>query len=161
MLVGAVAVTLLLLSGSVMIRSRAQTFPISAAPGYEINVFAAPANVPDFGTAAFSGPVSMAFDSRGRLFVGSGAAKVLILLDTNDDGRADQVKTFATGLPQPFGLEFRANGDLYVTTNFVGGVGRVVRLRDLNGDDVADESTTIVDGLPSEGEHQTDRLKFG
>ncbi|HEY3135669.1 MAG TPA: PQQ-dependent sugar dehydrogenase [Blastocatellia bacterium] len=165
-LVGVAAVALLLLSGSVMIRSRAQTLPISAAPGFEINVFADPANVPDFGTAAFSGPVSMAFDSRGRLFVGTGGAKVLILLDNNEDGRADQVKTFATGLPQPFGLEFRANGDLYATSNVVAqgganGVGRVVRLRDLNGDDIADDTRVLVDGLPSEGDHQTTRLKFG
>lgn len=137
-----------------------------AAPGFEINVFADPTNVPDFVNcsnpfACYSGPLSLAFDSRGRLFIGTGAAKVLILLDNNEDGRADQIKTFATGLPQPFGVEFRSNGDLYVTSNIVGGVGRVVRLRDLNGDDVADESTTIVDNLPSELDHQTNRLKFG
>ncbi|HJZ70012.1 MAG TPA: PQQ-dependent sugar dehydrogenase, partial [Blastocatellia bacterium] len=165
-LAGAAAVALLLLSASVTIRSRAQTFPISAAPGFEINVFADPTNVPDFATSAFSGPVSMTFDSRGRLFVGTGGAKVLILLDNNEDGRADQVKTFATALPQPFGLEFRANGDLYATSNVVTqsgatGPGRVVRLRDLNGDDVADETKILVDGLPSDGDHQTTRLKFG
>jgi glucose/arabinose dehydrogenase len=165
-LCGTAAVTLLLSSNYITIRSRAQTFPISAAPGFEINVFADPTNVPDFGTAAFSGPVSMAFDSQGRLFVGTGGAKILILLDNNEDGRADQVKTFATALPQPFGLEFRANGDLYATSNVVTqsgatGAGRVVKLRDLNGDDVADERKIIVDGLPSEGDHQTTRLKFG
>lgn len=109
----------------------------------------------------YTGPLSLAFDSRGRLFVGTGAAKVLIITDANEDGRADQVKTFATGLPQPFGVDFRANGDLFVTSNIVGGVGRVVRLRDTNGDDVADETTMIVDNLPSEGDHKTTKLKFG
>jgi len=34
-------------------------------------------------------------------------------------------------------------------------------LRDTNGDDVADEITTIVDNLPSQGDHQTNKLKFG
>lgn len=161
----ALTVALLLVSTTFPIRSHAQFHP-SAAPGFEINVFADPTNVPDFvscpeQTRCYTGPLSLAFDTRGRLFVGTGAAKVLILLDNNEDGRADQVKTFATGLPQPFGVEFRANGDLFVTSNMVGGVGRVVRLRDLNGDDVADETTTIIDNLPSQGDHQTTKLKFG
>jgi hypothetical protein len=71
------------------------------------------------------------------------------------------VKTFATGISIPLGLTFRANGDLYVTSNLLGGQGRIVRLRDTNGDDVADEQTILVDGLPSTGDHQTDRLRFG
>lgn len=159
------AAALLLTSTKLPAPVKAQFRP-SAAPGFEINVFADPTNVPDFVSCAsqitcYTGPLSIAFDSRGRLFVGTGAAKVLMLLDNNEDGRADQVKTFATGLPQPFGVEFRSNGDLFVTSNIVGGVGRVVRLRDLNGDDIADESTTVADNLPSEGDHQTSRLKFG
>jgi glucose/arabinose dehydrogenase len=155
----AIVTSLLLATVSFPTKSRAQFHP-GAAPGFDISVFADPTNVPEF-DAAFRGPVSIAFDSRGRLFVGTGAGNVLILLDNNEDGRVDQVKTFATGLPQPFGLEFRSNGDLYVTSNIVGGAGRVVRLRDTNGDDVADDSTIIVDGLPSDGAHQTNRLKFG
>lgn len=131
------------------------------APGFEFNIFADPSRVPEFAASAFSGPVSMAFDSRGRLFVGTYPGRILILLDTDDDGRLDQIKTFATGLVQPLGLEFRANGDLYLTSNPLGGAGRIIRLRDTNGDDVADETTIIIDGLPSEGDHQTDRLKFG
>ena len=103
----------------------------------------------------------MAFDSRGRLFVGTYSGRILIMLDNDEDGRVDQIKTFATGLVQPLGLEFRANGDLYLTSNPLGGAGRIIRLRDTNGDDVADQSTIIIDGLPSEGDHQTDRLKFG
>ena len=157
----ATAVALLLTSISFSNRSSAQTDPVTVAPGFEFNIFADPTNVPDFAASSFSGPVSMAFDSRGRLFVGTYPGKILILLDTDGDGRLDQIKTFATGLVQPLGLEFRANGDLYLTSNPLGGAGRIVRLRDTNGDDVADESTIIIDGLPSEGDHQTDRLKFG
>lgn len=157
--------SLLLAVVSFPTRTRAQFHP-GAAPGFEISVFADPTNVPDFVSCpnqsiCYSGPLSLAFDSRGRLFVTTGAGRILILLDNNEDGRVDQVKTFATGLPQPFGLEFRGNGDLYATSNIVGGVGRVVRLRDTNGDDVADESTVIVDNLPSNGDHQTNKLKFG
>jgi glucose/arabinose dehydrogenase len=153
--------TLLLSSVSFPGHTGAQVRQPTVAPGFEMNLFADPTNVPEFATSAYAGPTAMAFDSRGRLFVGTLSGKILILLDNDDDGRMDQVKTFATGIPQPLGLEFRSNGDLYATSNVVNGVGRIVRLRDLDGDDRADEQTIIVDNLPSLGDHQTDRLKFG
>lgn len=157
-------------SASFPIRGAAQTFRPSTAPDFEMQFgpsplfeprFASPSNVPDFAVDAFTGPLSMTFDSRGRLFVGT-AGKILILLDNNEDGAVDQVKTFATGVQIPLGLEFRADGDLFVTSNvFPFGAGRIMRLRDQDGDDVAEEKTIILDGLPSEGDHQTDKLKFG
>jgi glucose/arabinose dehydrogenase len=155
-----VLVLLLVLGSITPPRIHAQTRPVTVAPGFEFNIFADPTIVPEF-ESAFSGPVSMAFDSRGRLFVGTFPGKILIMLDNDENGRVDQIKTFASGLIQPLGLEFRAKGDLYLTSNVLGGAGRIIRLRDLNGDDVADETTVILDGLPSEGDHQTDRLKFG
>jgi glucose/arabinose dehydrogenase len=139
----------------------AQTNPVLVAPGFQLNLFADPTIVPEFAASAYSGPTGMTFDARGRLFVGTYSGKILILLDNNDDGRADQIKTFATGISIPLGLTFRANGDLYVTSNLLGGTGRVLRLRDTNGDDVVDEQTIILDGLPSTGDHQTNRLRFG
>lgn len=165
--VGLILLSLLIL-GSVSLppRSIAQIDPVTLAPGFEAgtrpgSLFADPLNVPDF-VSAFSGPVAMAFDWRGRLFVGTYPGRILILLDNDDDGRADQIKTFATNLPIPLGLEFRANGDLFITSNLHNrGVGRIIRLRDINGDDVADQITTIIDNLPSQGAHQTNKLKFG
>jgi glucose/arabinose dehydrogenase len=160
--VGAVLILALLASSaSFPARARAQVRQPTVAPGFDWNLFADPTGVPEFATSAYAGPTAMAFDSRGRLFVGTLSGKILILLDNNDDGRMDQVKTFAAGVPQPLGLEFRPNGDLYATSNVVNGPGRIVRLRDLDGDDRADEQTIIVDNLPSQGDHQTDRLKFG
>ena len=157
----AVALVAFLFAFSILSNSSiAQTNPVTIAPGFEFNIFADPSRVPEF-VDAFSGPVSLAFDSRGRLFVGTFPGRILIMSDTDEDGKVDQIKTFATGLIEPLGLEFRANGDLYLTSNILQGVGRIIRLRDTNGDDVADETTIIVDGLPSEGDHQTDRLKFG
>jgi glucose/arabinose dehydrogenase len=135
--------------------------PVTVAEGFDFNVFAGTDNVPEFASGAFAGPTVMAFDARGRLFVGTGSGKILILLDTDDDGRMDQVKTFATGVPLPLGLTFRANGDLFAASNVNAGPGRVVRLRDTNGDDVADEQTIIFDNLPSSGDHQTSKIKFG
>ncbi|MEW6208005.1 MAG: PQQ-dependent sugar dehydrogenase [Acidobacteriota bacterium] len=155
----------ILASASFPPRTRAQIRPVVIAPGFEFSLFADAGNVTDFrGTGqagALAGPTSMAFDSSGRLFVGTYLGKILILLDSDEDGRADQVKTFASNIPVALGLEFHPNGDLYATSNILGGAGRVLRLRDTDGDDVADEITTLVDGLPSEGDHQTDRLKFG
>jgi glucose/arabinose dehydrogenase len=156
-----VACALFLISGGLQSRTTAQTNPVVIAPGFEFNIFADPTRVPEFALSAYHGPVSMAFDARGRLFVGTYSAKILILLDNNGDGVVDQVKTFASGVSQPLGLAFRANGDLFATSNVIRGVGSIVRLRDTDGDDVADERVTMVDGLPSEGDHQTDRLRFG
>jgi len=165
--VGLILLSLLLFASvSLPARSVAQIDPVTLAPGFEAgtrpgSLFADPLNVPEFALSAFSGAVSMAFDARGRLFVGTYPGKILILLDNDGDGRADQVKTFASGVPVPLGLEFRANGDLFITSNLFGGVGRIIRLRDTNGDDVADQITTIVNNLPSQGAHQTNKLKFG
>ncbi len=142
-------------------RSNAQLRQVEIAPGFQFNVFADTSNVPEFALSAFAGPTAMAFDSRGRLFVATLSGRILILLDNNDDGRLDQIKTYASGITQPLGIEFRADGDLFATSNRFGGAGRIMRLRDLDGDDVAEEITTLIDGLPSEGDHQTDRLKFG
>ena len=148
--------------------SKAQIRPVIMATGYDFNYFADPTNVPDFtgnGPAgAYAGPTAIAFDARGRLFVGTYTGKILLMLDTNDDGRADLIKTFASGVSIPLGLTFRANGDLYVSSNLipsVGGTGRIMRLRDTNGDDVADEKTILLSDLPSQGDHQTNRLRFG
>ena len=140
--------------------------PATAGPGFQFNVFANTTLVPDFNSMS-SGPTCMAFDSRGRLFVGTISGDILILPDLNDDGVVDagQIKRFATDIHEPLGLEFRSNGDLYCTSNVphsdIGQVGRILRLRDTNGDDVADDIAVILDGLPSAGDHQTDKLKFG
>jgi glucose/arabinose dehydrogenase len=142
-------------------RTNAQLRQVIIAPGFEFNIFADTRNVPEFALSAFAGPTAMAFDSRGRLFVATLSGKILILLDNDDDGRLDQIKTYASGITQPLGIEFLADGDLFATSNRFGGAGRIMRLRDRDGDDVAEEITTVIDGLPSEGDHQTDRLKFG
>lgn len=151
---------LLLLVTAYASYSTAQTRPVTIARGFEFNVFADPERVPEF-SFSFSGPTALAFDSRGRLFVATYSGRILILLDNDDDGNVDQVKTFTSGIPIPLGLEFRGEGELFATSNVFGGPGRIVRLRDTDGDDVADEVAVLLDGLPSEGDHQTDRLKFG
>ena len=98
MLTAACLLAALLVLAPAIPGGQAQTRPVTVAPGFEFNVFADPSKVPDFGFNAFSGPTSMAFDSRGRLFVGTLQGKILVLLDNNDDGVVDEVRTFATGI---------------------------------------------------------------
>lgn len=152
---------LLVISFCLPLKSEAQLRQPVIAPGFEMNLFATPDNVAEFAVSATSGPTSMAFDSRGRLFVSTLSGKILILLDNNDDGVVDQVKQFATGLDNVLGIAFRADGDLYCTSNVPRGVGRIIRLQDLDKDDVAETKTTVFDNLPSQGDHQTDRIRFG
>jgi glucose/arabinose dehydrogenase len=142
-------------------RSAAQLREVILAPGFQFNFFADPSNVPEFAVDTFTGPAAIAFDPRGRLFVTTTSGKILILLDNDEDGRAEEVRTFATGIPLPLGIAIGSNGDVFVSSNIFGGEGRILRLRDTNGDDQADEMTTVIDGLPSQGKHQTGRLKFG
>ncbi len=143
------------------VATRAQLRPITVAPGFEVQLFADQMNVEEFAKSFFSGPTSIAFDKRGRLFVGTYSGKILILLDNDEDGRCDEVKTFAENIPLALGMTFHPNGDLYTTSNILGGEGRILRLRDTNGDDIADETTVIITGLPSHGDHQTNRPRFG
>ena len=77
-------------------------------PGFQIELFAA--------EPVISKPMNLAFDSRGRLWMtqsqeyplaapeGQGKDRVLILEDTNHDGRADRFIPFAEGLNIPIGV---------------------------------------------------------
>lgn len=97
-------------------------------------------------------PCSMAFDVRGRLFVGMGpqyrsptpdtpADSVVIVLDTDGDGRADQTKVFATGFNAIQGLAWHGR-DLWIAN-----APDLTVVRDLNGDDQADEYFRIYTDL--------------
>jgi glucose/arabinose dehydrogenase len=151
--------------------------PLTVADGFQMNIFADETLIPEWASVS-TGPFALAFDSNGRLFASTGSGKILILLDNNEDGVVDQVKTFASDLGLPLGLAFRpTNGDLFCTSNPcrlsdgtittdcsstpTGRIGRILRLRDTTGSDTATDISTIIDGLPSDGDHQTNRLKFG
>ena len=61
--------------------------------------------------------------------------RVVILIDSDDDGVADTTKTFATGFNSVQGLAWKGN-DLCVAN-----APELTVVRDLDGDDEADEST--------------------
>ena len=78
-------------------------------PGYEVNLFAS--------EPMFANPIHMVWDSKGRLWVACSWAypqlkpgqkandKIIILEDTNQDGKADKSTVFADGLYLPTGIE--------------------------------------------------------
>lgn len=97
-------------------------------------------------------PAAMAFDARGRLFVGQGPQyrnpkpdtpgdTVVFLIDSNGDGIADSAKTFATGLNSIQGLAWHGR-DLWI-----GNSPDLTIVRDLDGDDVADEYVKVYTDL--------------
>jgi len=97
-------------------------------------------------------PGAMAFDSKGRLFVGYGPQyrnpkpdtpgdSVAIMIDSDGDGMADSSKVFATGFNSVQGLAWHGN-DLWV-----GNSPDLTIVRDLDGDDVADEYVRVFTDL--------------
>lgn len=104
-------------------------------------------------------PVQMAFDPQGRLWVAAWPSyphwkpkdpmddKLLILEDTDGDGRADVCKTFAGGLHNPTGFEFW-NGGVIVAVQ-----PDLLFLKDTDGDDVADVRVRVLHGLDSADTH--------
>src|SRR5439155_13135083 len=79
------------------------------AEGFEINLFAA--------DPLLAKPIQMNFDAAGRLWVASSEVyphiipgqkandKIIVLEDTDGDGRADRTTVFADGLLIPTGVE--------------------------------------------------------
>jgi hypothetical protein len=124
------------------------------ADGYEISLFASEEDFPEI-----QNPVSMTFDAKGRLWVAVMPSyphwqpktklddKLLILTDTDGDGRADECKTFAGGLHQPTGFELGYGGA------FVAVEPDLLFLKDTDGDDVADVRVRRLAGFDSADTH--------
>ncbi len=122
--------------------------------GFEVNLFASEEMFPEF-----VNPVQMAFDPKGRLWVAVWPSyphwkpkdemndKLLILEDTNGDGRADVCKTFADNLHNPTGFEFYNGGVL------IAQAPDIMFLKDTNGDDKVDVRQRIVHGVDSADTH--------
>jgi putative heme-binding domain-containing protein len=129
---------------------------MTLAKGLKVNLFASEEMFPEM-----VNPVQMAFDTKGRLWVAAWQSyphwkpkevmndKLLILEDTDGDGRADKCKTFAGGLHNPTGFEFYGGGVL------VAMAPDILFLQDTDGDDVADVRKTVISGMDSADTHHT------
>ncbi|MCU0704014.1 MAG: c-type cytochrome [Fimbriiglobus sp.] len=125
--------------------------------GFKLELFASEKEFPDLAK-----PVQINFDSKGRLWVAcmptypqwkpgdpKPGDKLIILEDTNGDGKADKCKVFTDKLQCPTGFEFFNGGVLVVDQP------RLLFLKDTDGDDKADETTYLMDGWATDDTHHT------
>ena len=128
---------------------------LAVPEGYKVELFASEEQFPDL-----ANPVKLSFDNRGRLWVATmpsypqwrpGDAKpddkILILEDTDGDGRADKQTVFARGLHLPLSFEFAPEG-VYVPQS-----SHLVLLRDTTGSGVADSAQIILSGFDDHDTH--------
>lgn len=104
-------------------------------------------------------PIQMNFDPQGRLWVASSSVypqiqpgqtandKIIILEDTNHDGKADKSTVFADGLLIPTGVE-PGNGGAYVANST-----ELLFYKDLDGDGIADQKQVVLSGFGTEDTH--------
>lgn len=122
---------------------------------FRVELFASEREFPEL-----ANPNQIAFDAKGRLWVSCmpnypqwqpGAARpsdrLLILEDTDGDGRADKSTTFYDKLICPTGFEFVNGGVLVVDEP------RILFLKDTDGDDQADEVIQLIDGIATGDTH--------
>jgi mono/diheme cytochrome c family protein/glucose/arabinose dehydrogenase len=125
------------------------------APGFKIDLFASEQEFPDLAK-----PVQISFDNKGRLWVAVMPTyphwkpgdpkpndKLIILEDTDADGKADKETVFADKLQLPLGFELAPEG-VYLSqgTNFM-------LLKDLDGDDKADTREILLSGFDDHDTH--------
>lgn len=106
-------------------------------------------------------PVQMAFDTKGRLWVAAWPTyphwkplepmndKLLILEDTNHDGKADKCTAFVDDIHNPTGFEFWGGGVL------VAQGPDILFLKDTDGDDKCDVKVSVLHGLDTADTHHT------
>lgn len=125
--------------------------------GFEMKLFASEKEFPEV-----ANPVQLAFDSKGRLWVATMPSypqwrpgdpkpsdKLVILEDTNRDGKADKSTIFYDKLHCPTGFQFFDGGVLVMDQP------RMIWLADTDGDDKADHIEHVLDGFATEDTHHS------
>ncbi len=128
---------------------------IKVPEGYKIELFASEDEFKDL-----ANPVQLSFDNKGRLWVATMPSyphykpgdprpqdKLIILEDTDGDGKADKQTTFADNLHIPVGFEITAEG-VYVSQG-----NNLILLVDENGDDKADRKEVLLSGFDDHDTH--------
>lgn len=123
--------------------------------GYKIELFASEREFDDL-----ANPVQLSFDNKGRLWVATMPTyphwkpgdpkpndKIIILEDTNNDGKADKQTTFADQLHLPVGFELAPEG-VYISQGT-----NLMLFTDTNGDDKADKKEIILSGFDDHDTH--------
>lgn len=125
-------------------------------PRFEVNLFAGEEQFPDI-----ANPIQMRWDARGRLWVSCSTTyphvypgkepndKLVILEDTDGDGRADTSTVFADSLHVPLSFAF-GDGGVYVSEQ-----PNLTFLKDVDGDDRADVHEVVLSGFGTEDSHHS------
>ena len=123
------------------------------APGYEVSLFASEAD-------GIANPIQMRWGPDGKLYVISTPLypqikpgelpndKIIVLEDSDRDGKADRAETFAEGLFLPQGIEL-GDGGVYV-----GSGTDLLHLTDTDGDGEADQRRVVLTGFGNGDTHQ-------
>jgi putative heme-binding domain-containing protein len=123
-------------------------------PRFAVNLFAGEEQFPEI-----ANPIQMRWDARGRLWVSCSTTyphvypgnephdKLVILEDTDGDGRADQSTVFADDLQIPLSFEL-GDGGVYVSEQ-----PHLTFLQDTDGDDRADVHRVVLSGFGAEDSH--------
>ncbi len=123
-------------------------------PRFEVNLFAGEEQFPEI-----AAPIQMRWDSQGRLWVSCSTTyphvypgnepndKLVILEDTDGDGRADKSTVFADDLHIPLSFEF-GDGGVYVSE-----MPDLTFLKDTDGDGKADVRERLLTGFGTEDSH--------
>ena len=125
-------------------------------PRFEVNLFASEEQFADIGC-----PIHMKWDAKGRLWVSCSTTyphiypgqkhkdKLVILEDTDGDGKADKRSIFADDLHIPLAFEF-GNGGVYVSEQ-----PNLTFIKDTDGDGKADFRKIIFSGFGTEDSHHS------
>lgn len=125
-------------------------------PRFEVNLFASEKDFPELAC-----PIHMKWDNKGRLWVSCSTTyphiypgqehkdKLIILEDTDGDGKADKCTTFADDLHIPLAFEF-GDGGVYVSDQ-----PNLLFIKDTDGDDKADFRRVIFSGFGTEDSHHS------
>jgi len=123
-------------------------------PRFEVNLFASEEEFPEIAC-----PITMRWDAKGRLWVSCSTTyphtypgtppndKIVILEDTDNDGKADKSTVWADDVHIPLSFE------LYKDGIFVSEEPSLSLLRDTDGDDRADSREQVSTGYGTEDSH--------
>jgi len=124
-------------------------------PRFEVNCFASEEDFPEIAC-----PIQMRWDARGRLWVSCSTTyphvypgqkpidKIVILEDTDQDGKADKCTTWADDVHIPLSFELDGKGGIYVSEE-----PHLSYLADTDGDDKADHREIVFTGFGCEDSH--------
>lgn len=120
---------------------------ITLPPGFKLEIYSA--DVPN--------ARSMALSESGILFVGTrNEGKVYAIVDKNNDNKADEVVTIASGLQMPNGVAVK-DGDLYVAE-----VSRILKYADIESSFRNSPQPEIINSdYPTETHHGWKFIAFG